>query len=107
MHKPNCCTPSLRWVTKLLSVAILGCSNLALCQVVTTSFDAPGAGTSSGQGTNPQAINESGQITGPFVDSNWLSRGFVRNPDSTVVTFDPSGDGTTQPIGINARGQVT
>jgi hypothetical protein len=107
MHKPNRCTRSLSWVTKLLSVTILGCSNLALCQVVTTSFDAPGAGTSPGQGTNPQAINESGQITGIVTDSNWLSSGFVRNPDSTVVTFDPSGDGTTQPIGINASGQVT
>jgi hypothetical protein len=107
MHKPNCCPRSLSWVTKLLSVTILGCSNLALCQVVTTSFDAPGAGTSSGQGTDAGAINESGQITGTLVDSNWLSHGFLRNSDSTVVTFDPSGDGTTQPIGINASGQVT
>jgi hypothetical protein len=43
-----------------------------------TTFDAPGAGTGSNQGTLPFANNTSGEITGVFVDSNGLYHGFLR-----------------------------
>jgi hypothetical protein len=47
---------------------------------VITSFDAPGAGTSSGQGTAGYSINTSGAITGSYTDSSNVSHAFVRTP---------------------------
>src|SRR5712671_1761069 len=42
------------------------------------TFDAPGAGTGSGQGTFPNGINEPGTITGYYIDNNDVSHGFLR-----------------------------
>jgi hypothetical protein len=42
-----------------------------------TTFDAPGAGTSLDQGTNPVSINPSGEIMGVVIDSNQTSHGFL------------------------------
>jgi hypothetical protein len=43
-----------------------------------TEFDAPGAGTGSGQGTFALNINPAGVVTGYYIDSSNLDHGFVR-----------------------------
>ena len=50
--------------------------------------------------TNPNAIDEPGEITGFYVDANGVGHGFLRTPDGTITTFDAPGAGT-------ARGQGT
>jgi hypothetical protein len=45
-----------------------------------TTFDAPGAGTASGQGTIPATPNVFGVITGQYIDSNNVHFGFLWNP---------------------------
>jgi len=46
-----------------------------------TSFDAPGADLTPGDynGTIPVSINQSGAITGYYVDSSYVAHGFLRN----------------------------
>jgi len=43
-----------------------------------TTFDAPGTGTGSGQGTFPDGINDAGAITGYYIDNNDVLHGFLR-----------------------------
>jgi hypothetical protein len=45
-----------------------------------TTFDAPCAGTGSGQGTFIGAINPAGAITGNSVDNNNVNHGYLRSP---------------------------
>ena len=45
-----------------------------------TLFDVPGAGTGSGEGTIPLAINLFRVVTGQMVDSHHVDHGFVRIP---------------------------
>jgi hypothetical protein len=42
------------------------------------TFDAPNAGTGRGQGTSPLSINNSGAITGWYIDSGYQHHGFLR-----------------------------
>ena len=56
-----------------------------------TSFDAPGAGAGSFQGTLAVGIDERGVIAGSYIDANNVNHGFVRDADGTVATFDPPG----------------
>src|SRR5271154_2575905 len=64
-------------------------------------FDVPGA-----QGTQPQAINAGGTVTGYYYDASFVIRGFLRAPDGTFTTFaapgatSVSGQGTI-PFSIN------
>ena len=51
----------------------------------TTQFDPPGSYL-----TNALAINDSGTITGLFIDPSG-THGFVRQPDGTITTFDAPG----------------
>jgi hypothetical protein len=44
-----------------------------------TTFDAPGAGTGTYQGTEPTSINPEGAITGFYVDANGVYHGFLRS----------------------------
>jgi hypothetical protein len=44
-----------------------------------TKFNAPHAGTSSGQGTFPLTNNPSGAIAGYFVDASGVAHGFIRS----------------------------
>jgi len=71
------------------------------------TFDAPGAGTGSFQGTFPTGINPSRAITGSYTDTNSTSHGFLRDPDGTITTFDPPGSIYTSPSGINSSGETT
>ena len=43
-------------------------------------FNAPGAGTGPGQGTQPSVINPAGVITGSYVDTDGVYHGFLRIP---------------------------
>ena len=51
------------------------------------SFDAPGS-----MYTNPIAINDEGTIIGYYCDDSGICRGFVRNIDGTITTFDIAGN---------------
>src|SRR5258708_8841837 len=72
---------------------------------VITTFDYPGTGNS----TLPQKINERGDIVGIFLDSNLVSRGFVRfsNGSFSAPIVDPNDTvGFTEGRGINNSGTV-
>jgi hypothetical protein len=55
-----------------------------------SSFDVPGASTDGldGGGTFPQGINDLGEVSGYYVDANFVFHGFVRSPDGRITTFD-------------------
>ncbi len=68
-------------------------------QVVTT-FDYPGSGNS----TQPQKINDGGDIVGLYADSSLIQRGFIRfrNGNFSAPLVDPNDTGgLTQGRGIN------
>jgi hypothetical protein len=46
------------------------------------TFDAPGAGTISSQGTFPQSINPTRSITGFYIDANFVAHGFLRSREA-------------------------
>jgi len=74
-------------------------------------FDSPGAGTGSGQGTNPSGMNESLEVAGKYVDQNNVQHGFIRFATGTFELFDVPGAGTaagqgTNPVNINAEGDI-
>ena len=77
-----------------------------------TTFDAPGAGTGSYQGTGcpsdcPVSINDWGAITGSYLDANYVSHGYLRSPEGKILTVDPVGSTYTFPAGINDFGSIT
>jgi uncharacterized membrane protein len=72
---------------------------------VITTFDYPGIGNL----TEPQKINERGDIVGIYLDSNGVSRGFVRFSDGSfgAPIVEPNDTvGFTQARGINDSGTV-
>ena len=76
------------------------------------TFDAPGAGTGPGQGTQPFAINPAGLITGFYLDAGDAYHGVLRTPDGAITTFDAPGAGTgpgqgTRPFSINPGGTIS
>ena len=71
-----------------------------------TLFDAPGAGTGTGQGTYPLQINNTGGCSGIYFDSSFNSHGFIRDSGGTVTTFDPVGATQTHVAGINDSNTV-
>src|SRR5437016_266594 len=78
--------------------------NSASIEVITT-FDYPGTGNS----TLPQKINERGDIVGVFVDSNGVTRAFVRFSDGSFSApiVDPNDTvGFTEGRGINNSRRV-
>jgi hypothetical protein len=79
-----------------------------------TALDAPGGGTTvgQGQGTVPYSINDLGVIVGNVEDANDLYHGFVRQPDGKYEEFDVPGAGTaanqgTIPLSVNVEGTST
>src|SRR5262252_3227932 len=56
-------------------------------QPTVTSFDAPGAGTGPGQGTQPFGINPAGVIAGFYTDAGGANHGFLRNRNDVITTF--------------------
>ena len=76
-----------------------------------TEFNAAGAGTGSGQGTESSGINDLGMIMGPYIDSNGVFHGYVRAANGDIATFDVPGAGTgsgqgTEPEGNNLFGEI-
>ena len=75
-------------------------------------FNAPGAGTGSGEGTVPISINPAGKIAGLTRDSNLVRHGFLRDKDGKFTVFDDpnaaggSGQGT-RGYSINPKGTIT
>lgn len=69
------------------------------------TFDAPGAGTSSGQGTigDTNGINRAGAISGGYVDDDGVLHGFVRDPEGAITTFDGPDAGATSGNGSVAE----
>jgi len=71
-----------------------------------TIFGVPGA--SPNPGTLPRDINPSGEIVGVYSPGeNYNTRGFVRSPKGTITTLSPSGAVVTDPLSINASGEIT
>jgi hypothetical protein len=76
-----------------------------------TTFDVPGAGTGSGQGTFGVGITPAGIATGAYLDGSGVFHGFVRDPKGGITTFDAPGGGTgagqgTMPNCINPAGAI-
>jgi hypothetical protein len=104
-------------LTLLLVLTMMGQAN---AQHIIT-FDAPGAGTGSGQGTGCFAytdcsvlINNFGAITGYYLDANNVFHGFLRSPEGKFTTFEAPGADTTAndyngtfPYTINDQGVIT
>lgn len=79
-----------------------------------TTFDVPGAGTGSGPGTEPYAINPAGEIAGWYTDASNVNHSFVRAAGGTITTFDAPGAGTGPgqgslpfSVAINPAGAIT
>ncbi len=69
-----------------------------------TSFDASGSNF-----TQAQSINSAGQIAGYYFDSTrGLYRGFVRDENGSITTFDPPGSVLNiLNVAINSEGRIT
>src|ERR1035438_5868225 len=98
----------------LVVFAVMGTLALSHSAVAASivKFDAPGAGTDSGQGTFGAAINSAGVVVGYYVDSNAVYHGFVRATNGTITPIDAPGAGTaafqgTWAFGINKSGVIT
>ena len=79
---------------------------------VTTTFDAPGAGTIDNVGTFPTAINATGVIAGYALADNDEAQGWMRRIDGSFAVFQAPNAGSgggpygTYPAGINASGNI-
>lgn len=77
------------------------------------TFDVPGAGTGSGQGTegDTNGINRAGEIAGGYITADNVIHGFVRDRKGAITGFDGPGAGTTKGNGsvgemINDAGTI-
>ena len=90
----------LAWGKLSVALCALALSLTAAAQTIIT-FDVPGA-----LNTQPQAINNSGAITGGYRASDGTVHGFLRAPDGSLVSFDPPGSTFTFGQSINSRGEI-
>ena len=67
-----------------------------------TTFDAPGSTL-----TYPNGINDSGDVTGEFIDPSNVQHGFVRDSAGMITPFDPPNSTYTSATAINSAGQIT
>jgi hypothetical protein len=72
----------------------LGVSVTAHENTFIITFDAPGAGTSAGQGTFAFNIVQGGWISGNYIDADGAYHGFLRAPEGAITKFDVPGEGT-------------
>lgn len=86
-----------------------------------TTFDVPGAGAGSDQGTGcpgcSLGLNQWGAIAGIYSDANTVNHGYVRSPDGKFTTFNAPGAGTgiyqgtgcysDCPVNLNDWGAIT
>lgn len=77
-------------------------------QLSITTFNVQEAGTGAYEGTIGIGVNSEGEITGEYVDSNFVFHGFLRSPEGVITTFDAphaSTDGYgTFGRGVNVEG---
>jgi hypothetical protein len=59
-----------------------------------TTFDGPGAGTTPGNGSTAESIDDAGTIPGVSLDDNGLNHAWIRYSDGRFVTFGVTGAGT-------------
>lgn len=71
-----------------------------------TIFQDPNAGESYGTGTQPEAINDAGAVTGYYADAEGNVHGFYRSPSGQFTDIDPYGSVFTEPYAINDSGAV-
>jgi hypothetical protein len=75
-----------------------------------TTFDAPAGASSLGFGcfqACPLGLNDSGEVTGVYADTNYVYHGFLRSPWGKITTFDaPGASNGTFPVSINDRGAI-
>jgi hypothetical protein len=103
----------------VLTVPVDLAAHNANSEIIT--FEAPGAGTGSYQGTGcfgcTFGLNQRGAIAGTYADANDVYHGFLRSPKGKITTFDATGAGTGSyqgtgcfsdcPVGLNDRGVIT
>jgi hypothetical protein len=65
------------------------------------SFSVPGS-----TATYPLSMNETGVVTGYYLDSAQATHGFVRDNDGNITTFDVPGSVLTLPTSINTAGDI-
>jgi hypothetical protein len=90
---------AVQFLFPLMATFAQQAANSGSIEVIST-FDYPGTGNS----TLPQKINERGDVVGIFLDSNLVSRGFVRFSDGSFSDpiVDPNDTvGLTEGRGIN------
>src|ERR1700688_2717340 len=97
-----------------LMLVVLGClvsAQWLRAQGEITTFNAPGAGTGSSQGTLPQQNTAAGTIVGYYRGGDNINHGFVRSAHGKFTTFDVPGGGTgfqqgTLALGITQSGRI-
>src|SRR5215472_4201950 len=102
----------LAFAVSLATSGFVLCANASERKTTIITFDAPGAGTDSGQGTIGFDNSPNGTITGWYFDSGNAVHGYVRARDGTFIKFDAPGAGTgsgqgTDAVGINPTGTIT
>jgi hypothetical protein len=104
---------------RALTLPVSAAQNADEPRIIT--IDAPGAGTGANQGTGCFAytdcsvlINDSGVVTGYYLDANNVFHGFIRSRDGKFTSFDAPGADTTAgdfngtlPNAINDAGVIT
>jgi hypothetical protein len=104
---PSSSGSSKSWKLVWLAIAVSCCvAPLAAQTAALVSFEAPDAGTRSGEGTVGISINKSGAVTGYYIDDSGNTHGFVRSANGQITEFDAPGLSATGPRRINARGQI-
>jgi uncharacterized membrane protein len=99
------CFSLVRKFTRLV-LPLAFCASLAAQTPSFVFFDAPGAGSGDEQGTVSAALNQSGVVTGHYVDSARATHGFLRQGNGVIVEFDAPGLTNTTPVAINDAGQI-
>jgi uncharacterized membrane protein len=64
------------------------------------TFDAPGAGGGSGNGTFVTALDDAGTVVGYYTDNALQSHSFWRTPSGKITTFDPPGYSQSAAVGV-------
>src|SRR6516164_8883045 len=77
-----------------------------------TTFDVPGAGTSSGQGTIGGGLNAPGDVAGIYIDAGNVNHGLLCSKQGALTTFDVPDAGTgafqgTFPAQNNSANAIT
>jgi hypothetical protein len=71
-------------MTLLVSLTIPG--SLAASEI--TTFEAPGAGVTAGQGTIAEGINLDGAVTGFYIDTNNALHAYLRAPNGAFTAIN-------------------